>query len=60
MAARFETAKERIGQYLSGEIDAIDELAEERLRFDGLTTEDPITGCFLWDKFNAIASAGVI
>ena len=34
MTARIDTAAYRIEAYLNGEIDAIDELCEERLKFD--------------------------
>ncbi|MBE6690187.1 MAG: beta-N-acetylhexosaminidase [Ruminococcaceae bacterium] len=49
---RFETAKARILAYLAGEIDAIEELAEERLRFDCAPEgTEPVTGKFLWHTY---------
>lgn len=48
--ARFDTVKWRVGAYLAGEIDRIEELEEERLRLDGLADEgaEPFTGKFKW------------
>ena len=60
MKARIETAKARIDAYLAGEIDAIEELEEERLRFDCLTgaqTRD--SERFHWYRFSQICTAGV-
>ena len=57
--ARFDTVKWRVGAYLAGEIDRIEELEEERLRLDGLADEDaaPFSGKFKWMKPDYYAHA---
>ena len=57
---RFETAKERILAYLPGELSAIEELEAERLRFDGLHEDAPISGRFIWYKYQVISTAGLL
>lgn len=60
--ARFDTAKERITAYLSGEIDSIEELQEERLRLDGQLSDNAeprFHSRFLWMGYTTYASAGV-
>ncbi len=58
--ARAESAKMRIDAYLAGEIDAIEELTEERLRFDcDYTTTERDSELFCWYRFGPSASAGV-
>jgi hypothetical protein len=62
LLARFDTAKERITAYLSGEIDSIEELQEERLRLDGQLCENAeprFHSRFLWMGYTTYASAGV-
>ena len=56
---RFDTAKERILEYLAGEIGAIEELEAVRKRIDGLAddTKGRITGRFFWNQYTTIATA---
>ena len=56
--ARFETAKKRIAAYIAGEIDTIEELAEERLYLIDTPNEDDRFGeMFLWMQFSKYATA---
>ena len=58
--ARFRTAKFRILSYLAGEIDCIDELEEERLRYDGkldMEEEPRFSGSFNWYGYTELATA---
>ena len=58
--ARFRTAKFRILSYLAGEIDCIDELEEERLRYDGkldMEEEPRFSGSFNWYGYTDLATA---
>ena len=48
--ARFETAKARIAAYVAGELDSIDELAEERLHRVG---GDGFDGNFVWYLYSS-------
>ena len=57
---RFETAQERISDYLAGEIERIEELEAERLRFDGLSEDAPISGRFIWYKYQVISTVNVL
>ena len=57
---RFETAQERISAYLSGEIERIEELEEDRLRFDGQPEDAPISGRFIWYKYQLISTANIL
>lgn len=58
LAARFETARDRISDYLTGAINAIEELEAERLRFDGLATDAaPFGKQFLWYSYGSYISA---
>lgn len=58
LMARFETTRDRIADYLSGTIDAIEELEAERLRFDGLDSNaDPFNKKFLWYSYSSYVSA---
>ena len=60
LSMRFETARDRISAYLAGEIEHIEELEAERLRFDGQPDDAPITGRFVWYKYQAITSASIL
>ena len=58
---RFDTVRETIRQYLAGEIDTIDTLEEERLRFDcRRTSQEHFLNDFLWNKYQAIATTGIL
>jgi hypothetical protein len=59
---RFDTAKDRISLYLSGDIERIEELEETRLRLDGLSSDHPskVTGMFAWWNYRKFASANEI
>lgn len=59
---RFDTAKERISLYLSGDIERIEDLEETRLRLDGLSSDHPskVTGMFAWWNYRKFASANEI
>ncbi len=60
LAARFDTVKRRLAAYLDGEICRIEELEEERLRYDGDTEDAPkIDQRFLWMGYNTIAKIGI-
>jgi hypothetical protein len=57
LAARFDTVKETICQYLAGNISAIPELEEERLRLVG-SDSDPLIGeRFLWMRHGSYSAA---
>lgn len=60
LSMRFETAKDRISAYLAGEIEHIEELEAERLRFDGQPDDAPITSRFVWYKYQAITTASIL
>ena len=56
---RFDTTKAYITAYLSGEMACIEELEQERLRFDCAPEEsDPVNGKFLWYTYQGVATAG--
>ena len=57
---RFETVKERVKAYLAGEIERIEELEAERLRFDCLADGAPMTEWFLWPRYTSIATTGIL
>lgn len=57
LAARFDTVKETLRQYLAGEIASIPELEEERLRLVGSDPEPLIGELFLWMGHGSYASA---
>jgi hypothetical protein len=61
LAARLETAKERVGAYLAGAIERIEELEEPRLRMDGQLSEDATPrfhSLFNWMGYTDYAAAG--
>lgn len=61
--ARFETAKDRLEQYLEGEISTIGELDEERmLLYEGILDEkEPlIDGRFLWAGYSTFITANTL
>lgn len=62
MLMRFDTAKERILDYLNGTIPAIEELEAERLYMHAsdVKAEDKIGGTFLWNSYTTIATANII
>ena len=61
MMARFETVQLRLGAYLDGSLERIEELEEERLRVDCLSDDDePFGGYFNWYRFVSNATAGVL
>ena len=58
---RFETAKVRIGAYLDGAIDQIEELEEERLRFNCAGEDDPLEfEHYIWTRYSAITNVGIL
>lgn len=61
LISRFETAKFRLESYLAGEIDSIEELEAERLRFDGKPDiHERFDDRFLWHSYRNIATAGIL
>ncbi len=61
LIARFETAKERISDYLSGKISRIEELDATRLRFDGKPCDtDSIGEKFFWIRYQSITKASIL
>ena len=61
--ARFETAKERISDYLEGKIDKIEELEEERLYVDCHNYKDDenkFSGTFLWKTFKSMSTINIL
>ena len=60
LISRFDTVKERLAAYLDGTIERIEELEQERLRFDGKTCEAPaIDDRFFWLGYTSIASPSI-
>ncbi len=59
MIARFDTAKMRLEAYLAGEIAAIEELEEERLRLDADENADPLASVVNGVGYLALCTAGV-
>ena len=58
LAYRFETAKERINDYLDGKLEVIEELEEKRLRYDGRGEgEEAFGGGTVWWPYTSIATA---
>ncbi len=58
---RFNTAKERILAFLAGDIDHIEELEAERLRYDGgKDSAPPFGGGFLWQKYPTLTTPGIL
>ncbi len=61
MLMRFDTAKERIRDYLAGRIPKIEELCEERLRLNCTPDNtEPFSQNFLWFPFQTIMTASRI
>lgn len=60
MISRFDTAKERILAFVNGETDSIDELKEERLRFDCMPDGSPLGSGFLWPSYSQISTTGIL
>ena len=59
--ARIDTAKYRIEAYLRGEIERIEELEADRLRFDcSKEHEAPFTNAFLWRSFQGFATPNIL
>jgi hypothetical protein len=59
MIARFDTAKMRVEAYLAGEIDAIEELAEDRLRLDADESAEPLGSVVNGAGYLTLCTAGV-
>jgi len=58
---RFDTVRETLLQYLSGSIDRIEELEEERLRFDCRNeSTEHFNSDFLWNHYQAYATPGAL
>ena len=54
LAARIHTASERIGDYLEGRVEHLEELEAARLRIDGQKEDAaPFNGRFLWNQYTA-------
>ncbi len=60
MLMRFDTVKLRIGQYLRGEIERLEELEAERLRFDCKEEDAPIDGWSMWNGYRGLSTAGIL
>ena len=61
LIARFDTVKERITAYLSGEIAHIEELEEERLRLDAAKdTDERFNDRFFWYRYPSLITAGIL
>ena len=60
LIARFDTVKNRISAYLSGEIPTIEELEVTALRFDGMPEGTDFTTRFLWLPYTTIATPGIL
>ena len=63
LIARFETTKERLTDYLEKRISNIEELEEERLRFDGKSDAVDVPrfgGRFLWYQYRYLATPNVL
>lgn len=59
LKARFDCTKERITDYLSGAISAIEELEADRLRFDCAPEDaNPFGKPFFWYSYSSYATAG--
>ncbi len=56
LIARFDTVKTYLRAYLSGEIDAIEELQEERLTYTGQKEDTSI--CALWTTYTGLSTTG--
>ena len=57
---RFDTVKERLLSYLNGESERIEELEEDRLRYDCMPDGTPIGEGFLWPTYSQISTAGIL
>ncbi|MBE6589437.1 MAG: beta-N-acetylhexosaminidase [Ruminococcaceae bacterium] len=58
---RFETVKYRVQAYLGGEIDRLEELEAERLRFDGDDSSvERDHNHFLWWGYSQISNTGIL
>ena len=62
LAARFDTVRERLHDYLQGRIGQIEELEEERLRLDGQPgdQEPRFNNRFLWMKYRYFATPNTL
>ncbi len=61
LVMRFETCKERICQYISGEVQKIEELESDRLRIDGTDNPNSILGNhILWRSYQSYVTAGIL
>ncbi len=57
---RFDTVREAILSFLSGELARIDELTQPRIRFDCLTDGAPFGSSFLWYQYPSYATVGIL
>lgn len=58
---RFETTKCRILAYLNGEVSRLEELEEERLRFNCAPEDAPLEfEHYIWVGYNQISNAGIL
>ena len=57
---RFETAKARLSSYLAGEIPAIEELEEERLRIECIGDNAGIGDHFVWYPYTKFNTVGIL
>ena len=60
LVMRFDTVREILHDYLSGNIEKIDELEQPRLRFDCKQDGLPFGGDFLWYQYPSFATAGAL
>ena len=60
LLCRFETAKARIEAYLAGEIPAIEELMEERLRIECIGPSAGIGDHFVWYPYKKFNTVGIL
>ncbi len=60
LLCRFETARARIAAYLAGEIPAIEELEEERLRIECIGDAVGIGDHFVWYPYTKFNTVGIL
>lgn len=60
MLMRFETTQMRIQEYVTGQIDSMEELEAERLRFDCKEEGNEWGSDFLWYRYQQIATPGIL
>ena len=59
---RFDTVKQRVNEYLRGDIEHIEELEAERVRLDGVAMDAPdsLSGWFIWWQYQKYATTNNI